>query len=786
MHLRLSAPSRLRRRALAWLPALVVVAAALLPASALAAGAHKLVSYRGYRLVVPSNWPVYRLGADGAQCVRFDRHAVYLGRPGGNQRCPAQAAGRTEAILVQPLTAGGGPAGQPLPATGAARSGAGPGTEAQIVNTAHRVLVTATWNRAPAVIQRALGLGSLTAAAATAARRRPGSAVGQVSARVRTDARARTAVAASAPSAPGQIYTGPGFDACTTPSPSQMSAWDASPYRAIGVYIGGTNAACSQPNLSADWVTTESVDGWHMIPIYVGLQAPGNSCGCASISPSAAATQGTAAAQDAAADAQAIGLGAGNPLYFDMEAYNRGTSTTSAVLTFLSAWTAELHALGYQSGVYSSDASGITDLVAQDGTGYAEPDDIWIANWNGAQTTTDPDVPAAEWPDHQRLHQYQGAHNETYSGVKINIDGDYLDSATAAAGTGSGVAATPAPAAAPAVKVTAGLDGSVNLTPSWLYATGIASWRILGGADPTALTWTGPTVAAAAHLPIVTRNAFPYYAVQALDSTGQTLGTSIPVPDPQHVAIFGSSVFVPRRGLGGVPVACFSVSPCTLTTTIYVGRTTLATTGFEHLTTSQGLTFFKLNARGQSLLARAAHHRMAVKIKVADKAGHKVTRPLTLASFATADPNPPRSAGASPAVRFIGMTEFVSHGWVGGVLAACVATTPCNTTMKIVSGGKVIATTKPEALGAGEVGYLFFSLTSAGHKLLAHTKGNQLAATVTVTSATVAGAPGTTSAGSGSGAGSGGTGLPGSATAGTTGAAVASSATAHIALVSFQ
>jgi hypothetical protein len=783
MHLRSFASSRLRRRALAWLPALVVVAAGLLPASAFAAAGHKLVSYRGYRLVVPSSWPVYRLGATGAQCVRFDRHAVYLGRPGGDQRCPAQAAGRTEAILVQPLTAGGGRAGQPLPATGAAVSGAGAGSEAQIVNTAHRVLVTATWNRAPAVIQRALGVRSLNPAAATAARRRPGSAVGQVSARVHADARARTAVA---PSVPGEIYTGPGFDACTTPSPSQMSAWDASPYRAIGVYIGGANAACSQPNLSAEWVTAESADGWHMIPIYVGLQAPGNSCGCASISAATAATQGTAAAQDAVADAQAIGLGAGNPLYFDMEAYNRATSTTSTVLTFLSAWTTELHALGYQSGVYSSDASGITDLVAEDGTGYAEPDDIWIANWNGEQTTTDPDVPAAEWADHQRLHQYQGAHNETYTGVRINIDGDYLDSATAAAGTGSGVAAAPAPAAAPALKVTAGLDGSVNLLPSWLYATGIASWRILGGSDPTALTWAGPTVAATAHMPIVVRDALPYFAVQALGSAGQPLGTSIPVADPAHVAIFGSSVFVPRRGLGGVPVGCFSVSPCTLTTTIYVGRTTLATTGFEHLTTGQGLTYFKLTSKAQSLLAKAAHHQMAVKVKVADKAGHKVTRPLTLTSFATSDPNPARSAGASPAVKFIGMTEFVSHGWVGGVLAACVATTPCNTTLKIVSGGKVIATTKPETLGAGEVGYLFFSLTAAGHKLLAHTKGNQLAATVTITSATVAGAPATTGSGSSSGASSGGTGLPGSgATAGTTGAGSASSATAHIALVSF-
>ena len=34
-----------------------------------------------------------------------------------------------------------------------------------------------------------------------------------------------------------------------------MSAWAGSPYRAIGVYIGGLNRGCSQPNLTASWVS---------------------------------------------------------------------------------------------------------------------------------------------------------------------------------------------------------------------------------------------------------------------------------------------------------------------------------------------------------------------------------------------------------------------------------------------------------------------------------------------------------------------------------------------------
>ena len=134
-----------------------------------------------------------------------------------------------------------------------------------------------------------------------------------------------------------------------------MTAWSASPYRAIGVYIGGTNMACSQGNLTANWVAHEWAAGWHLMPIYVGLQAPGNSCGCAPISSSTsqAASQGTSAAIDAVTHAQAIGIGAGNPIYDDMEAYSNGEQhVRGGARVPVGAWTTELHAEGYGSGVY--------------------------------------------------------------------------------------------------------------------------------------------------------------------------------------------------------------------------------------------------------------------------------------------------------------------------------------------------------------------------------------------------------------------------------------------------
>jgi hypothetical protein len=217
-----------------------------------------------------------------------------------------------------------------------------------------------------------------------------------------------------------------------------MTAWATSPYQAIGVYIGGANRACSQPNLTTTWVGEQVAAGWHLIPTYVGLQAPTSSCSsCAllSSSTSKAIAQGTEAASDAVAKAQSVGIGPGNPIYFDMEAYTRTTSATAATLGFLSAWTVKLHSLGYTSGAYSSSSSGIADLARAIGSAYTLPDDIWTANWNGAHNTLDPFLSSSAWVSHQRIHQYLGGHNETYSLATINIDNDYVDGATVGAST---------------------------------------------------------------------------------------------------------------------------------------------------------------------------------------------------------------------------------------------------------------------------------------------------------------------------------------------------------------
>ncbi|HET6875991.1 MAG TPA: glycoside hydrolase domain-containing protein [Jatrophihabitans sp.] len=235
-------------------------------------------------------------------------------------------------------------------------------------------------------------------------------------------------VAAASPS-PGR-FTGLGFDACSAPDSAAMDAWLASPYRAVGVYIGGSNRACAQPELTADWVAHQQDAGWHLLPIYLGLQAP---CTTSNkkylIDPAQAVAEGRAEAKAAVAAAAALGIPSGSTLIFDMEAYRTGdTACSAAVLRFLGGWTAGLHDRAYLSGVYASIASGVTDLVSDyRSVRRPHPDYLEFARYDGNASTDNPAIPAGYWYPHRRMHQYAGGHDETYGGVRINIDTDYVD-----------------------------------------------------------------------------------------------------------------------------------------------------------------------------------------------------------------------------------------------------------------------------------------------------------------------------------------------------------------------
>jgi hypothetical protein len=241
-------------------------------------------------------------------------------------------------------------------------------------------------------------------------------------------------------------FTGYGFDQCLAPSQGAMDAWlKNSPFLAVGIYISGDSRACrSQPNLSKTWVNTQLRNGWRLLPITLGPQA---SCNPRfpryghdeTINPrpgangryARARTQGRAEAVKAVAAAQALGIAPRSTLWYDLEGFdNTQTRCRESALAFLSGWTSKVHALNYVSGVYSSAGSGIKILddarVNRPGV-FNLPDMIWLARWDGMANTSSSYIREDGWRPGGRVKQYQGGHNETWGGVTINIDRNFLD-----------------------------------------------------------------------------------------------------------------------------------------------------------------------------------------------------------------------------------------------------------------------------------------------------------------------------------------------------------------------
>jgi Domain of unknown function (DUF1906) len=381
-------PRRLILAGLAIMAILLPVAHSGAAAAATAEPGLRLVTYLGYSFKVPASWRVVDLDQHQRACVRFDRHAVYLGTPSPSQACPSRLLGTTEAMLVEPAA---GPAAH-ISEWNAVRR--------QVNVVAHGIHITATFDGHRSQIDRILASAGLP---------RPVEDPPAVQ---------------QTPWLPAKVtnYQGRGFDTCTAPSRSVMQTWwNDSPYAAIGIYIGGSDAACAQPNLTPAWLRNTAAQGWHFIPLYVGPQAA-----FGELSTTSSAGQGTAAATDAANQAQRLGFAPKSPIYYDMEGYPPGQSTR--VLRFLSAWSKRLHALGYSSGVYSSSSSGVADLARQYGRGvYTMPDVIYDALWNGQANTFDSVLSAGQWGNHHRLHQYRGNVTRTFGGVTLNIDLDFMN-----------------------------------------------------------------------------------------------------------------------------------------------------------------------------------------------------------------------------------------------------------------------------------------------------------------------------------------------------------------------
>ena len=219
-----------------------------------------------------------------------------------------------------------------------------------------------------------------------------------------------------------------GFDILLAPTTGEMDAWlGSSPYRDIGVYIGGCDASVAPPsgmkdgcgnvptqvsaraknsNLDSGWVShvSNNGNGWGIMPLWVGPQSS-----CITSNPTdhnlienaiqtTASALGASEADEAASRASELGMG-NSIVYYDMEAYTAGNSSCSGnVGQFLSGWVNELHLKGFQVGVYVA-ASNVADFITP-------PDAIWVFRPNGNDVASDLGIAGSSNWSGKRIHQY--------------------------------------------------------------------------------------------------------------------------------------------------------------------------------------------------------------------------------------------------------------------------------------------------------------------------------------------------------------------------------------------
>lgn len=492
----------------------------------------KTVSYRGYEVRVPASWPVVDLATDPTACVRFDRPAVYLGRSTAQADCPAHLVGRSEGIVLEPLTT-------------APRST--PGLLSRAVRDAG-VLATAYY--AP---------GEERAA-------RDVMATGRVVKKSASAQAVQPAVVAASVVATGN-FTGNAFDTCTAPSQSTMDAW-LPDYKAVGIYISGGLRACAQPNLTADWVATNAGKGWQFLLVDVGMQAPCTTYNSKmSSDPATARAQGRTAATNAVSAAAALGFAQRSAIYSDIEAYTPSASCTAAVLSYLSGWTQELNTRGYVGGAYVAAGSGGADLSKNyNNTAYTRPDNLWFAHWGASPVGTSRLIPSTYWTNHQRVHQHVGNTSETHGGVTMSIDKNWVD-----------LTAPPPPVTG--FNVT---GSATTATLRWTKPTGTTLGQIMirgaVGSTPPGLPTAGAAVYnGTASLYTVTglANSASYaYRAWVKDSTGKIgpgadvrlVGTRATITASAAWVMYTRPVTVSTRvtrldngsGLSGVPVVLYS------------------------------------------------------------------------------------------------------------------------------------------------------------------------------------------------------------------------------------
>lgn len=222
-----------------------------------------------------------------------------------------------------------------------------------------------------------------------------------------------------------QKLSGYGADSCTAPSLSQMRAfWTNTPFSYWGIYIGGGDRGCAQPNLTTSWINSVISMGWDLLPIWVGRQNPCTSGQAIyfSLNTSTAYSQGKSEALAAYNAWIKLQNNPSVPIDLDLEAPSADTlACRAATKAFVEGWVEQMHVAPAQTaGVYTSTCGGYLADFAQI---KHPPDFADGAQWDGKPSTRAFNcVSSSYWVYVQRHKQYRGGHNQTENGVTLNID----------------------------------------------------------------------------------------------------------------------------------------------------------------------------------------------------------------------------------------------------------------------------------------------------------------------------------------------------------------------------
>jgi len=208
--------------------------------------------------------------------------------------------------------------------------------------------------------------------------------------------------------------------------------WNGTPYYYWGIYIGGDERGCSQPNLTKGWiatVTNGTANGvqmnWKLLPIWVGPQDP-----CQhgyshyiSMNTTTAFNQGESEGASAYDEwVTTLGQSANTPIEYDMEfnGYAISSGCLAAMKSFINGWVTQLHLPPAQkAGLYTSTGGDLNNFAS-----IAHPPDfIDGANYSSGKSTSNmPGVSSSNWSHQQRHKQYRGPHNETWNGTTLGVD----------------------------------------------------------------------------------------------------------------------------------------------------------------------------------------------------------------------------------------------------------------------------------------------------------------------------------------------------------------------------